>query len=68
MNHIQCKLQKGNIFQTAWIPEQYAKKNKYLTIKRDQGWIVIETYSKMLSKEVQKRSIDYRNQRKVSDI
>jgi len=68
MNHRQCKLKKGNIYQVSWIPEKYSKIGKYLKLKNDDGWQVIKVNSIMDSKEVSKRSIDYKNQRKASDI
>jgi len=68
MNSYQCKLKKGNSYQVSWIPEKYAKIGKYLKIKENNGWEVIEIGSKMDSEEVNKRSMDYKNQRKVSDI
>lgn len=68
MNHCQCKLKKGDTYQTIWIPEKYAKVGKYLKLKDDDGWEVIIVGSKKDSKEVQRRSVDYRHQRKASDI
>jgi len=68
MNHRQCKLQKGITFQYSWIPEKFAKVGNYVRLKDDDGWKVVEVFSTMDSKKVQERSIDYRNQRKVSDI
>lgn len=67
-NHRQCKLQKGITFQYSWIPDKYAKLGKYIKLKDDDGWEVVEVFSIMDSKKVQERSTDYRNQRKVSDI
>ena len=66
--HCQCKLKKGDTYQVSWIPEKYAKVGKYLKLKDDDGWEVIEVGTKKNSKEVQKRSVDYRHQRKASDI
>ena len=68
MNHRQCKLKKGDTYQVTWIPEKYAKIGKYLQLKDDDGWQVVEIYSKKDSKEVPKRSDDYKHQRKASDI
>jgi hypothetical protein len=68
MNHCQCKLKKGDAYQVSWIPEKYAKIGNYLKLKDDDGWQVVEIYWKKDSKEVQKRSDDYRHQRKASDI
>ena len=52
----------------SWLPEKFAKVGKYVKLKDDDGWKVVEVFSIMDSKKVQERSIDYRNQRKVSDI
>lgn len=68
MNHCQCKLKKGDVYTVVWIPEKYAKVGKYLKLKDDDGWEVVEVCTKKDSKEVQKRSVDYRHQRKASDI
>lgn len=68
MNHCQCKLKKGNKFQVSWIPEKYTKLGKFLKLKEDNGWEVIEIFAKKNSKEVDKRSRDYKYQRKASDI
>lgn len=68
MNHCQCKLKRGDTYQVSWIPEKYAKVGKYLKLKDDDGWEVIIVGSKKDSKEVQRRSVDYRHQRKASDI
>lgn len=68
MNHCQCKLKKGNRYQVSWIPEKYANLRKFLKLNDDDGWEVINVYSRMDSRKVQERSIDYKNQRKVSDI
>lgn len=42
----QCDLQKGNMFQTSWIPEKFATLNRVLKLrdgdgKWDDGWVVI---------------------------
>ena len=68
MNSRQCKLKKGNTYQTSWIPDKFAKVGKYIKLKDDDGWEVVEVGSIMDSKEVQKRISDYRHQRKASDI
>jgi hypothetical protein len=43
----QCKLRKGNSFQTSWLPDCFAKLGKVLRLrdqdkKWDDGWVVIE--------------------------
>lgn len=68
MNHYQCELRKGNKYQVVWIPEKYSKVGKILRLENDNGWEVIKVFSKDNSKRVNERSMDYKNQRKVSDI
>lgn len=38
--YTQCRLQKGNMEQIAYIPTIYAKENNYIKIKGDNGWKV----------------------------
>ena len=38
----QCKLRKGNVYQTAWIPVKFAVKGKILRLIGDDGWLVLE--------------------------
>ena len=66
--HVQCKLKKGNTTQYSWIPEKFANKGKFVKLKDDDGWKVIEVYSRENSKFVNERQMDYKHQRKVSDI
>ena len=69
MNHVQCRLQCDQMFQVSWIPEKFAVLGKRLILDGDPGeWKVIAKYATKPSKEIQARSQDYRNQRKVSDI
>jgi hypothetical protein len=74
--YCQCKLTKGPFRTTSWIPQKYAKKGKYVKLKRedatgirkwDNGWLVVEVGSKMKEEEVMVRSQDYKHQRKASD-
>lgn len=48
-------MQKGNTFQTSYIPEQFAIMNKILKLKEngewDDGWKVIEIGSLRLKEE-----------------
>lgn len=38
----QCVLKKSNVQTISWIPEQYAKVDKILSLKEDDGWKVVE--------------------------
>lgn len=45
----QCKLVKGNMHQTSWIPEKFAILNKVLKLKENGKWVdgwVVEKVSK----------------------
>lgn len=72
MNHCQCTLKNGTMYTVSWIPEKFAKVGKFVKLKDleewQDGWEVVEVGIKKDSKEVQKRSVDYRHQRKASDI
>jgi hypothetical protein len=37
----QCILKRNNTFQTAWIPNKFARIGKYLEILDQNGWQVI---------------------------
>lgn len=46
--YVQCKLKKGNVHQTSWIPKKFANLNESLKLKKengewDGGWVVTET-------------------------
>ena len=68
MNHKQCRIQKGISFQMSWIPEKHAIVGHFVKLKGDDGWQIVKVFGVMDSKKVQERSIDYRNQRKASDV
>jgi len=72
MYHVQCKLKKklasGESIQTTWIPKEFAKKGKFVKLKDDDGWEVVEVYSSMLTKDVQKNERNYTHHRKATDI
>lgn len=51
----QCKLKKGDVYQTTWLPESYAKKGRPIKLRKkmgggcvleytdwDNGWVVVE--------------------------
>jgi len=64
----QCILIKDRTTQTAWIPEKYAKRGKYIKIKEDDGWLVVTVGERAAEEQVFERSQDYKRTRKASDI
>ncbi len=64
----QCKLQRGNTFETAFIPDKFAKVGAYLKLKKVDGWKVIEVFSPRTGQEVNERSRDHLKTRNASDI
>lgn len=65
----QVKLTKNNVFVTVWIPEHFAHVGKYLKIKDEDGWQVLEVYQARISQEqLSEYERDYLHQRKMSDI
>ena len=57
--HTQCTLQKRTTVQTSWIPSEFARKNRYVGLKTedgwDEGWKVISVGTTMQSEWVAKR-------------
>jgi len=71
--HVQCELGNGDSRMVSWIPEKYAKKNKQLKLREENGqwedgWVVINTYGKRLSTYCSLHERDYTRQREASDI
>lgn len=66
----QCKFQKGNKFQTAWIEERGAKEGAWVELKSDnhEKWQVVEVGGRQTAEMVQELSSDYKTQRRASDI
>ena len=68
----QCVLEKvvdsKNLIDTCWIPLEFAKLNKVLRIKDDDGWKVTFIGDIKTERETLVRRDDYRTQRKASDI
>jgi hypothetical protein len=59
-------------YQTAWIPEQFAKRGKYLRIKNengdfDNGWLVERAGRKRLEESLI-NSDEHRHHRSVTDV
>jgi hypothetical protein len=53
----QCTLQKENLIQVSWIPEQFAKTTKILNLKNsrdewDDGWRVVAVGTTRLPEDV----------------
>ena len=68
-NMNQCKLQKGKSITTSWIPSKYAVKDKFVKLKKVNGWKVLEVFRPSKpSSSVVERSDDYKHTRKASDI
>jgi hypothetical protein len=68
MNYCQCTLRKGNREQITWIPEKFAKKGKFLKLKKDNGWEVIEVGHKANEETVVKLANQFKKTRVASDI
>jgi hypothetical protein len=65
----QCTLKKGPTVQVAWIPEQFAKKGKYLRIGDDNGWLVVEAGTRRISGQyLMEHEREYLNHRNVTDV
>lgn len=71
--HRHCLFVRGSVKTTAWIPEQFAKKGKYVSLKYDNddwidGWKVMEIGTRLGTKYMLEHSTDYKRTRKASDI
>lgn len=54
---------------TCWLAQKFSKKGKFIKIDNfDDIWQVEKIYGCKEEKELLRRSNDYKNQRKVSDI
>lgn len=72
-NHTQVKMRHDNgLFDTAYIPSEYAVVGRRIGIKEDgkwdDHWTVIECYQTLDSNMVKERSQDFKQTRKASDI
>ena len=45
---------------TSWVPEKFAKQGKYLKLKEDDGWKVVEVYAKLPEEQIKNYSHDYK--------
>lgn len=72
-SHTQCLLKKGNAVQVSWIPTTFANVGKYIKLRRrgtenwDDGWCVVQAWTRMSSDDVHERSQDFKKQRQASD-
>lgn len=69
----QCELRRvSGHLEVAWIPEEFARKGKYLRIKRgekwENGWEVVAVYDRASAEQVEKNERLYLVQREASDI
>lgn len=67
-NYRQCLLSKHDRYQVAWILLRLAKVGNVLTVRGDDGWKVVQTYSVFKGEFVEARSRDHRTQRLASDV
>jgi len=67
----QCRFtsNKGKL-ETAWIPEHGAKVGKRLYFDDDETeiWTVQEVYDRQPESYLRERQMDYKHQRKMSDV
>ena len=72
MNYTQCQLNKKDRFDIAWIPSKFALIGKFIKIKIDDiwdnGWKVVNTYSSNTENHILEHEMEYRKQRRASDI
>lgn len=72
MNYTQCKINKKDKFDIAWIPSKFANIGRIIKIKIDgiwnNGWSVIDVYSSNSEDHILEHEMDYRKQRRASDI
>lgn len=80
--HTQCRLRKGNVHQTSWIPTDIAIEGQKVNLQEtrinakgleekywDEGWEVVKAGGQVFpSKYIAERERDWKNTRKASDI
>jgi hypothetical protein len=69
--HFQCKMHGARGHYTAWLPQKFAKVGQYVLISDNfvgGNYRVLDVGTALPSDYVMKRSRDYREQRKASDI
>jgi len=66
--YIQCRLKKGYMIRTAWIPENKAEIGKILKIKNENGWLVTNTFSTLDRVDVKIQERIHKTHRDATDI
>ena len=70
--HWQCILRKGDLIQTAWLPEKFANVNRYVELKTDDGfdngWKVVAVGKRLETTYLLERARDYKRTRSASDV
>jgi len=65
----QCTLKKGAAVEVAWIPEELATKGKFLRIRDDDGWQVVEVSALRQNGEyLQEHERDHIGHRSRTDV
>jgi hypothetical protein len=72
MYHVQCVLNKKNIYQISWIHEKYAVMGKWIKLKEngvwEDRWQVMDCGARELTEKIKKRENDYKRMKLVTDI
>jgi hypothetical protein len=71
--YTQVKLRKGSSWMVTIIPDKFAVKGKFIKLKDandswEDGWEVLETYTKFPEEVAIHNSTLYRHQREASDL
>ena len=68
----QCKLQKGCMHTTSWLPEKYANQGKYVKLKTagmwTNGWRILEVGVRLGAELVYAKNQEHKHHRKRTDI
>lgn len=71
--YTQCKLRRGTSWTVSIIPDRYAVKGKFLKLKDadgnwEDGWEVIDTYTKFPEDVALHNEMLWRHHREATDI
>jgi hypothetical protein len=72
--YAQCELRRvDGKFDVVWIPEKFAQKGRSIRIKDDNGswedgWKVMEVYTRKAFSEIELKERDHLRQREASDV
>ena len=69
----QCELGKGVLRTVAWLPEKFARQDKYLEIETDDGWsngwkVLTVNQTRLTEKYMLECSQDWIKTREASDV